>query len=170
MTDTQARSFLGIPVHGDIHQSREMPNQLPLEELTPLIQAVLDDEHAVEFGWRQYTPYFNDGEPCIFSAGYLWIRTDGDEEGIPQDELQLDDYEGSCLRDREWISDGRGHGGHYELRKREPWQVALYDKATLLHQALARGSFDAVLLKEFGDHAEITIRRSGIDIDFLNHE
>ena len=169
MSSTEARSFLGIPVHGDIHQSREMPDQLPLEELAPLIQAVLDDPHTVEFGWRQYTPYFNDGEPCIFSAGHLWVRTDGDEEGVHQDELQLDDYESSCLRPKQWVSGGHV-GGHYELRKRETWQTALWDKATLLHQAIARGSFDAVLLKEFGDHAEIAIRRSGIEIDFLDHE
>lgn len=170
MTDTETRSFLGIPVHGDIHQSRDMPDQLPLEELSPLLQAVLDDPHVIELGWRQYTPYFNDGEPCIFSAGHLWIRTNGDEEGLAPDELQLDDFESSCLRDREWVSSENGINGHYVPRKREPWQVALHEKGTDLDHAIARGSFDAVLLKEFGDHAEITIRRSGIEIEFCEHE
>lgn len=170
MTDAEHRSFLGIPVHGDIHQSREMPDQRPLEELAPLIQAVLDDPHTVEFGWRQYTPYFNDGEPCIFSAGYTWIRTDGDEEGVPHDELQLEDYESSCLRPREWVSHQHDHGGHYESRQREPWQVALHEKGTDLERALTDGSFYNVLLGAFGDHAEITVRRSGIEIEFFEHE
>lgn len=32
--------------------------------------------------WTQYTPYFNDGDECTFSANtdYGWIKRDGDEE------------------------------------------------------------------------------------------
>ena len=34
------------------------------------------------FGWTQYTPYFNDGDSCVFSAqvGYISINGDFVEE------------------------------------------------------------------------------------------
>ena len=35
--------------------------------------------------WRQYTPYFNDGEPCVFRVRDVYVFTGADGE---------DDYEG----------------------------------------------------------------------------
>lgn len=32
------------------------------------------------FGWTQYTPYFNDGEPCEFGTGELFIVSKADHE------------------------------------------------------------------------------------------
>lgn len=31
------------------------------------------------FGWTQYTPYFNDGEPCVFGTGELFIISKTDK-------------------------------------------------------------------------------------------
>lgn len=64
----KTRSFLGVPVTGDITEAEKRAPQRPLEELAPLMQAVIDDPEIVKFSWQQYTPYFNDGEPCTFSA------------------------------------------------------------------------------------------------------
>lgn len=69
MTD---RNFLGIPIEGDINRGEDRVDQKPLEELSPLMQAVLDDPGVARFGWRQYTPYFNDGDPCVFGVRELW--------------------------------------------------------------------------------------------------
>jgi hypothetical protein len=52
---TATRSFLGIPVEGDITAGSTRVDQKPIEELQPLLQAVLDDPTIVEFGWRQGT-------------------------------------------------------------------------------------------------------------------
>lgn len=75
-------NFLGIPVDGDISRGEKRTPQKPLTELEPLIRALLDDPGMVDFGWRQYTPYFNDGDPCVFSVGEPWFRTTADVKAV----------------------------------------------------------------------------------------
>lgn len=153
---TTLRSFLGIPVEGDIVRNKPEKEQRPLAELSPLLQAVLDDPHVTEFGWRQYTPYFNDGEPCVFGVNGLWVRTDADDPDDDPDELECSSF-----------------SRHPTLGKdvtREPWQEGLARNAAALDTALDDGEFDEVLLEAFGDHAEITVRRTGITIDSYEHD
>ncbi len=92
MTSTHT-SFLGIPVDGDINRSSDRTPQRPLSELEPLIRAVLADPTIHSFGWHQYTPYFNDGEPCVFSTGDVWIRTVDDVEKPEPSQEQVDTLE-----------------------------------------------------------------------------
>ena len=35
--------------------------------------------------WRQYTPYFNDGDPCYFRVGEFEPEFDGDEDEASND-------------------------------------------------------------------------------------
>ena len=64
---------------------RENGIELLTEGLSPMIQSPITGVQ-----WRQYTPYFNDGETCVFSvhepeiifegseeATYVWVRPDG---------------------------------------------------------------------------------------------
>lgn len=93
MTSTTHTSFLGIPVDGSIHRGERRTPQRPLSELEPLIRAVLADPTIHSFGWHQYTPYFNDGEPCVFSTGDVWIRTIDDVEKPEPSQEQVDNLE-----------------------------------------------------------------------------
>jgi hypothetical protein len=51
----------------------------------------------VSFGWRQYTPYFNDGEECTFSANTDYFdftvrnADGGEEEEAQRAGKQVDD-------------------------------------------------------------------------------
>jgi hypothetical protein len=156
-------SFLGIPVEGQILRGHRVP-QRPLEELRPLLRALLDDEAVVEFGWRQYTPYFNDGEPCVFGVGEFWVRTDVDGRRVDPEDLQVGEYVGPhpSLGGRRRVS---GRPGPYQGR-----HEARYQRAYALARALEQGGFDDVLLEAFGDHAEVTVRREGIQVRFYEHE
>lgn len=71
-------NFLGIPVSGEINEGSTFVNQKTKEDLAPILQAVLDDPLITEFGWTQYTPYFNDGDVCEFSVNEPWFRTTSD--------------------------------------------------------------------------------------------
>lgn len=93
MTSTAHTNFLGIPVDGDIRRGDSRTPQRPLSELEPLIRAVLADPTIHSFGWHQYTPYFNDGEPCVFSTGDVWIRTVDDVEKPEPSQEQVDTLE-----------------------------------------------------------------------------
>mgnify|MGYP001569417103 CR=1 FL=1 len=84
--------------------------------------------------WRQYTPYFNDGDSCEFSIGELFatahpIKADGDTES------EDGDYD-----------DG------YDLPK---YNTPLRDDM----RAVALVMDDDVCLALFGDHVKVTIPR-----------
>jgi hypothetical protein len=84
MTKTPQKNFLGIPIVGDIQHNKPPVQQRPLAALAPLMQALLDDASIAWFGWRQYTPYFNDGEPCVFNVhGALAVMLDDAEIDPP---------------------------------------------------------------------------------------
>ncbi|MFD5632423.1 hypothetical protein [Streptomyces sp. NPDC127072] len=158
-------NFLGIPINGDITKGNSRVEQKPIEELQPILQAVLDDPTITEFGWRQYTPYFNDGEPCTFSVHGTWARTTDDVDA-DVDELEMwghrtlgkvpghrDEATGS------WVNDP--YEGPDEAR---------YRRCKALEKAVEGGHFEHVLLDAFGDHAEITIRSGGIEVEFYDHD
>lgn len=155
-------NFLGIPIEGDFY-SRGQVAQKPLSELQPLLRALLDDDFIVEFGWRQYTPYFADGEVCEFGVEDLWVRTDRDTEVDDIDDLLVGEWYGEHPTLGELrITDGQAV---YQGSERER-----AERARELADALASGAFDEVLADAFGDHAQVTVRRDGIQVDFYDHD
>lgn len=162
-------NFLGIPVHGDITRGATRTEQKPIEDLQPILQAVLDDPTIVEFGWRQYTPYFNDGEPCEFGVSGTWVRTTADKDA-EEDELEMWGHRSLGEVTTEWAENpdtGRREksGETYEGPDR-----ARYDRCKALEKAVEGGAFEHVLLEAFGDHAEVTVRRTGIEVEFYSHD
>jgi hypothetical protein len=168
-------NFLGIPVEGDITKGDKRVPQKPLSELEPLMRAVLDDPTMKAFGWAQYTPYFNDGEPCVFSVGSPWFLTVNDPDpdeiedhydfeigysGHPT--LGKQDYEWDNPRDWE---NRRKVYGPYEGSHR-----ASFMACNALADAIDSGAFEDVLLEAFGDHAQVTVRPSGITVDSYSHD
>ncbi|MCX4801729.1 hypothetical protein OG594_08705 [Streptomyces sp. NBC_01214] len=164
MTST-TRNFLGIPVEGDITEGSTRVEQKPIEEFQPTLQAMLDDPTIVEFGWRQYTPYFNDGEPCEFSAYGTWVRTTDDKDVEDDYELEVDSHR--TLGKRPYR---RQPDGEYAVQPYEGPDEARYDRCRALGGAVEGGRFETVLLAAFGDHAAVTVRRDGIQVDFYEHD
>jgi hypothetical protein len=178
MSVTEVRTnFLGIPIEGDINPGAHRVDQRPIEELTPLFQAVLDQEDVFRFGWRQYTPYFNDGEPCVFSTYGLWA----DPVGSVNDLEEYDDpSENGVEYDDRWGKyPNLGWIGEYPNRRKilgpyeRPAQgdrQAAYDALLALNEAIDSGAFDDVLLEKFGDHAMITVYRNRISVEYYEHD
>jgi len=164
MTDT----FFGVPIRGDISQGGSRVEQKPASELAPLVQAMLDDPTIVEFGWRQYTPYFNDGAVCEFSAYGLWVRTETDTDPEDEDELGLDYGVHPSLGGFPYKTNPET--GRYERQSYEGSDKARYDRAQTLTAAIEGGAFENVLLDKFGDHASITVRRDGVEVEFYEHD
>ncbi|MFF3324918.1 hypothetical protein [Streptomyces sp. NPDC002889] len=170
---TTARNFLGIPVEGDITRGADREKQRPLEEFQPILQAVLDDPTIVEFGWRQATPYFNDGEPCTFSVYGTWMRTDADREVEDEYELEVGYSHPSLgqMTGGEWVDDPDRPGRKKKVGERyEGPDQQRYERARALDRAIEGGEFHDVLLDAFGDHATVTVRRDGIQVEFYEHD
>ncbi len=173
------RTFLGIPVEGDINEGSKRTPQQPLEDLQPLLQALLDDDGIACFGWHQYTPFFNDGDPCVFSASSVWVARpeDLDPEADEDDEPDTDGLDVSyCTHlgkytGGEWVPDPENPGQKKKVGATyEGPDQDRYDRCLALNGAIESGAFDDVLLGAFGDHAEITIRRSGIQVEYYGHD
>lgn len=172
-------SFLGIPIEGDISRGMKKEKQRPLSELEPLLRAVLDDELIHSFGWNQYTPYFNDGEPCVFRVGETWFKTihdvksdDGDEDDYEgRDKYSVTysthptlgrrDYDWNNTRDGQRLKEWKSYEGSHE----QTWM-----NCHALAEAVDSEAFDDVLLEAFGDHADIEITRDGIKVDTYEHD
>lgn len=157
-------SFLGIPVEGDITRGDKREQQRPIEDLQPLLRAVLDDPFVVEFGWKQYTPYFNDGDPCTFGVGTPWFRTTSD---LDQDETYS----------LELLSHPTLGGERYDAATRSflpvvrtPEAIATYGRCKVLNDAVEGGAFEDVLLEAFGDHAIVKVKPTGITVEFYEHD
>lgn len=170
MTNT---NFLGIPVEGDISGNDPRTPQRPLVEFEPLMRAVLDDPTIKAFGWRQYTPYFNDGDPCEFGVHGAWFVTvddDVDLDEVDDDEYGVDYGDHPSLGCREY-----SYSGRYPDRVRIPGAYtgpdeARYDRVRALSDAIVGGEFDDVLLEAFGDHAAVRVSRESITVDTYEHD
>jgi hypothetical protein len=130
----------------------------------------------VEFGWTQYTPYFNDGDPCVFRVGTPWFRTTADAASDEDDDYDEDDTDRLTVdygshptlgsRERPWNPQTREYGvGRYEGE-----HEASYDRCLALSEAVDSSAFDHVLLDAFGDHCSVTVKRDGITVDEYSHD
>lgn len=158
MTDTTTlTNFLGIPVDGEIIRHENQKDQRPIEDLQPLLRAVLDDDQVVEFGWRQYTPYFNDGDACEFGVDTPWFRLVGDEY-----EHEVDQHPKLAVR--------RWDRSRYVDVQLDEDSLARRERCRALSSAIEGGEFEHVLLNAFGDHARVKVRRDGIQVEFYEHD
>lgn len=103
------------------------------------------DAHPELLGirWTQYTPYFNDGDACVFSVREMFHRT----EGMASDAGDYEDgFEGL------------------------PWAK---EKRTPMHEAIGafEGALvKEVALAAFGDHCQVTATRDGVTVEEYSHD
>jgi hypothetical protein len=170
---TTKTNFLGIPVAGDINKGDKRTPQKPLSELEPLIRAVIDDPTIKAFGWTQYTPYFNDGEPCTFGVHGAWFLTvdDPDVDDVEEFytyELDCTDHPSLGKVETEWA--GRWPNREIVSETYEGPDEERYRRTKALSDAIIAGAFEDVLLEAFGDHAEVRVQATGITVDTYEHD
>jgi hypothetical protein len=119
----------------------------PLFASQPILQS---------FSWTQYTPYFNDGEQCEFSANTDYLHLEY-VDGTSDDDFSLSSHEWKLKR-----------GGDYSGR------AYTANEHNLAGAAVAEflQQFDQDTLKfMFGDHVRITVDRDGnVTTDEYDHE
>lgn len=159
-------TFLDLPINGDIQHSTRK-DQRPEEELTPIVQAALTQPGVSEVSWRQYTPYFNDGEPCEFGIHGMRCVVDGVEvEDFPP--YAEDERAVVGQWQRRWDKETQTY--RYEGDYEGPNQ-ARFEALSALSEAINHGEFLDVFLKLFGDNAEVrVVADDGIYIEFCEHD
>lgn len=115
------------------------------------------------FGWSQYTPYFNDGDTCIFSANTDYLNINGEyvDESNWSQKTKVIDW-------GTWNSQLRKYEGRVE-EDNDDYDPILSDATTEIIDFL--GQFDNdFYLSKFGDHAEVTVTKDGVDISDYDHD
>ena len=140
------------------HEAQEMVKQVFNDEA----QALLEEMGIKSFGWTQYTPYFNDGDACVFSAhvDYPYIN-DYDEDG---ESLSGEEDESAALPGRPDYSLANTDRAEYDRQYRayrEPYEKV----ANFL-----RGYEEEDLEFMFGDHCIVTVARDGIHVEEYSHD
>ena len=108
--------------------------------------------------WAQYTPYFNDGDACVFGVyGPVFSNAEGDEvsEVTTWGEYNGEQKDIFAFEGTYYIPD--------ELKKREE---QIKEMESLLHN----GAMEEVLEATFGDHVQVTVTAKGIDVDDYEHD
>lgn len=159
MTDTFAR----------IKEKKEELQRIMKEEgeaaLKDAFKEIFADGSVKKIYWRQYTPYFNDGDACVFS--YHEMQVDfGPEVGGSYSDYDEDDpwtwWEAWSLR--------------HELRENtgevDPKLVSVpietLGKVIELDATLSEN--EDLLLSVFGDHVEVRVTPTEITSEFYSHD
>ncbi|UDL15848.1 hypothetical protein QEH42_gp057 [Microbacterium phage Pumpernickel] len=189
------------PVTGDITESnRTDVDQIDGAEFLRRIDAVLALPGVAGVIWEQYTPYFNDGEPCEFSVNEPRIVF---EDDVPDGSTIREAYENRDEEDHRFFEDGYlDYGFGYsvsDLWERKPgknynevwtggnrWGAGAKlnpDAVTFIGKDgtdlepyyyalrdLGSAEWETVALKNFGDHATVIATREGFDVESYEHE
>lgn len=135
----------GRPIEGEITVGNEMAEQHANSKFTDALDTLLDTEGVEAVRWTGFTPYFCDGDPCVYGINDPYIRVIGTEK----DE---EDYEDGFL-DRYSLEDG-------------PQRTALNAFA----KVLCGGHHDALLISKFGDHVQVTATKEKFVLDEYSHD
>lgn len=153
------------------------------ESLKEAFKEVFDlHPEITAFVWTQYTPYFNDGEPCEFSVGDVNITNIPLDSEMFEDITPYGEYDGeeevytaygSIGRDAEFFVVNQVRGTNY--RTHAPTGPAVFDgkdtsKLEKLLRVLNDSSFEDIMKSTFGDHVRVVATRNGFDIDEYNHD
>jgi hypothetical protein len=131
---------------------------------TDLTKTIFEENPKVKsFGWNQYTPYFNDGETCTFSANtdYIYVNGVSVDESDWISETKITNY-GTWNREKR----------EYEGRKEVPnlnYDPELVKSSDEIREFL-RNFDEDFFMSQFGDHAEITVTVDGVSVDEYEHE
>lgn len=101
------------------------------------------------FSWRQYTPYFNDGDECVFSA-----RTD-----------YIDVMWGG--KEIEELSDYTFDSSYTTPELKADLELRAFNKEL---QALFGDLTDKILKDMFGDHCKVIATKSGVTVEDYEHD
>lgn len=128
-------------------------------EFTEATDAVLSIPGIYAARWRQYTPYFNDGEPCEFSVQDIEVKL----SPLDDEEDERGDYEDGFI-DTYMMDYGRDRG---ELTELSDEAFEALKKAVKAWSSL---NIDEVCRRNFGDHSTVTATLEGFAVEFYDHD
>lgn len=173
-------------------QRKALAETVGQELVGEVVSPLLAFPGVTAVSWTQYTPYFNDGDPCEFSVNWPGIQF-----GLDPDDDEDEEYDGSPgydgydLQRLVTVDDKRENVPTYYQSRPQDWYDYV-DRQTARRDHLLALGVTAKSLKElgeelqgfqawlenhedfledaFGDHVRVTFRRNGaVDVDEYSH-
>jgi hypothetical protein len=116
--------------------------------------------------WEQYTPYFNDGEPCEFRVGEIRFRTDNEEDDNEYDTMP------TAFAGKPWSYE-RSPDSAMALAYNEAIKNPRYDFITSAineFETVLRSIPDTIYLSSFEDHVKVVVTREGFEVSEYEHD
>lgn len=148
----------------EIAKLKAEAQQMSSDAFDSFCKEIFEKHPKVEsFGWSQYTPYFNDGDTCTFSANTDCISINGEyvDDSKWVSEKNVVDW-------GTWNRDLRIYEGRVEVPNLD-YNSELVKGADEIVEFLSNFDNDFYITR-FGDHAEITVSKDGVDVDEYEHD
>jgi hypothetical protein len=123
--------------------------------------------------WEQYTPYFNDGEPCEFRVNspaftnatreqiddIRWGEYNGEDEGVWAIKNMVNVFSGKY----EWYKE--------ELEMLQTTNTIIdVESCDLIRSVINSSEMENILYDVFGDHVQVIATRDGFEVVEFNHD
>lgn len=113
--------------------------------------------------WTQYTPYFNDGDECVFGVGDIYF-TNATPEQFEEDIARWGDYEGED--ENVWSESAWG----FKYHKDRYYKGINIDQAEEFSKLVGSSDMEEVMEAMFGDHVRVVATREGFDVREYDHD
>ena len=148
----------------EISKLKAEAQQMASDAFDEFCKQIFEKHPKIEsFGWTQYTPYFNDGDTCTFSANTNYISINGE---------YVDDSnwisETTVTNWGTWNRDLRVYEGRVEVPNLD-YDAELAKGSDEITEFLSNFDNDFYITR-FGDHAEITVTAEGVSVDEYEHD
>lgn len=156
--------FGGRTINGEVSRYTERKKQADPQALLDALDALLDTPGVEAVRWNQYTPYFNDGEPCEFNVYDAYVKIAGDEE-------EAGDYADGYRNSYELWDFENGWGSAKVFHNIAGADgKAIHAALEAFEKELQGERHDVVLNEKFGDPAQVTATKAGFDVEFYEHD
>lgn len=129
-------------------------------DLSPTVKAVT---------WTQYTPFFNDGDECVFSVGDPSFTN---AEGDDVENVTYGEYDGD--NEDVWVYDAgslESESEYFQTFKNEAISRGVNIKACVsLCNAITSSEMKDVMQAMFGDHVRVIATKDGFFCDEFDHD
>ena len=123
-------------------------------DIKPLLQQFLvDHPQVIQVKWAQYTPYFNDGDECVFSLHDVYFHFEGQDP---------DDVEGATEWELGYVKDG--------VYPYWPDGVTGATAAACKELSDSLSALESPLKVLFGDHVEVIVTKEGVEVEEYSHD
>lgn len=128
------------------------------EALKPgLMEFMRSHPDVAAIRWTQYSPYFNDGEECVFGVNELEAKSVQVAATAEEEEEDDEDEESSSFT---------ACYGHRE--KAEGFSAATWKDLVALNKQLQKA--EDVLKEAFGNHTRVTVTQKKVSVEEYEHD